>query len=74
MRISRPLTASSLLMIAILFTVVLSVRVVAQSATGSISGTVKDTAGAAISGAEVTLVHAQAALRNRYRRRREVQF
>jgi outer membrane receptor protein involved in Fe transport len=34
-----------------------------HTAQGSISGTVKDTAGAAVSGAEVSLVHSQAVLR-----------
>jgi protocatechuate 3,4-dioxygenase beta subunit len=63
-RISKRQTAISSLMIAILLTVVLSVTVVAaQSVTGSVSGTVKDAAGAAVSGAEVSLVHAQAVLR-----------
>ena len=58
----RPATALSPL-IAILFTVVLSASVVAQSSTGSVSGTVKDAAGAAVSGAEVLLVHSQAVVR-----------
>lgn len=51
------------LAIVILFTVGVSITVVAQSSTGSVSGTVKDAAGAAISGAEVSLVHAHAVLR-----------
>jgi hemoglobin/transferrin/lactoferrin receptor protein len=42
---------------------VLAVTALAQSSTGSVSGTVKDTAGAAISGAEVSLVHSQVILR-----------
>src|SRR6266498_4620678 len=63
MKIAKDLTATSSLMIAILLTVVLSVTVVAQSSTGSVSGTVKDAAGAAVSGAEVLLVHSQAVVR-----------
>jgi len=63
MRISKSLATPSSLLSAILFTAVLSVTVVAQSATGSVSGTVKDTAGAAVSGAEVSLVYSQAVRR-----------
>lgn len=63
MKISQRLATTSSLMIAILLTVVLSVTVVAQPATGSVSGTVKDVAGAAVSGAEVLLVHSQAVVR-----------
>jgi hemoglobin/transferrin/lactoferrin receptor protein len=63
MRISKPFVTSSSLTVAILFTVVLSVTVMAQSSTGSVSGTVKDMAGAAVSGAEVSLVHAHGVLR-----------
>lgn len=59
MEISRTLTASSSLLSAILLTAVLCVTAAAQSATGSVSGTVTDTAGAAVSGAEVSLVHSQ---------------
>jgi hemoglobin/transferrin/lactoferrin receptor protein len=43
----------------LLLAVVLGVTAVAQSATGRISGTVKDKAGAAVSGAEVLLAHPQ---------------
>lgn len=46
-------------MIAVLLTVVLPATAMAQSLTGSVSGTVKDAAGAAISSAEVSLVHSQ---------------
>ncbi|HEX9424461.1 MAG TPA: TonB-dependent receptor [Pyrinomonadaceae bacterium] len=63
MSISKRLTTTSSLMLAIFLPVILSVTVVAQSSTGSISGTVKDVAGAAIGGAEVSLVHSQAVLR-----------
>jgi hemoglobin/transferrin/lactoferrin receptor protein len=63
MRISKTLATTSSLLSAILLTAFLSATVVAQSSTGSVSGTVKDTAGAAVSGAEVSLVHAQAVLR-----------
>jgi hemoglobin/transferrin/lactoferrin receptor protein len=59
MRISKLLATASSVMIAVLLTVVLAVTAVAQSSTGSISGTVKDAAGAAISDAEVSLVHSQ---------------
>ena len=59
MKSSRPLTPSSSLLSAILLTAVLCVTAAAQSATGSVSGTVRDTAGAAVSGAEVSLVHSQ---------------
>jgi hemoglobin/transferrin/lactoferrin receptor protein len=63
MKISKRLATASSPMIAILFTIVLSASVVAQSSTGSVSGTVKDAAGAAVSGAEVLLVHSQAVVR-----------
>ena len=49
--------------IAILLTALLSLTVVAQSENGSISGKVKDSAGAAVSGATVSLVRAQSILR-----------
>jgi hemoglobin/transferrin/lactoferrin receptor protein len=63
MKVSKRLATALSPMIAILFTVVLSASVVAQSSTGSVSGTVKDAAGAAVSGAEVWLVHSQAVVR-----------
>ena len=63
MRISKTLAPVSSLLNTILLIAVLSLTVAAQSSTGSISGTVKDTAGAAVSGAEVSLVHSQAVLR-----------
>jgi hemoglobin/transferrin/lactoferrin receptor protein len=63
MQVSKRLATALSPMIAILFTVVLSASVVAQSSTGSVSGTVKDAAGAAVSGAEVLLVHSQAVVR-----------
>jgi hemoglobin/transferrin/lactoferrin receptor protein len=47
----------------LVLTVLLSLTVVAQSESGSISGTVKDSAGAAVSGASVSLVRAHAVLR-----------
>lgn len=59
MRISKTLATVSSLLSAILLTAVLAATVVAQSATGSVSGTVKDKAGAAVSGAEVSLVQSQ---------------
>src|SRR6266850_6239394 len=63
MKISRTGATSSSLMFVIFLTAVISVTGVAQSANGNISGTVKDAAGAAIDGAEVSLVHAQSAFR-----------
>ena len=63
MKTSRTIAAASSLVISILLTAVVFVPAVAQSASGSISGTVKDAAGAAIDGAEVSLVHAQSVLR-----------
>ena len=63
MKISKRLAATSSLMIGLLLTVVVSVTVVAQSSTGSVSGTVKDAAGAAVGGEEVLLVHSQAVVR-----------
>jgi hemoglobin/transferrin/lactoferrin receptor protein len=47
------------MIVLVLLTVLFSITVMAQSSTGSVSGTVKDAAGAAISGAEVSLVHSQ---------------
>ena len=55
-------TVSSVV-IALLFGALLSLTVVAQSENGSIGGTVKDSAGAVVSGAAVSLVRAHAILR-----------
>jgi hemoglobin/transferrin/lactoferrin receptor protein len=63
MTFSRTVATTSSLVITILMTAALYVTGVAQSASGSISGTVKDGAGAAINGAEVSLVHANSVLR-----------
>ncbi len=63
MRISKTLTASLSLLTLALLTAALATTSAAQSSTGSISGIVKDTSGAALSGAEVSLVHSQAVLR-----------
>jgi hemoglobin/transferrin/lactoferrin receptor protein len=63
MKISKILATTPSLLGALLLTAVLSVTVVAQSANGSISGTVKDSAGAAVSGAAVSLTRAHAILR-----------
>jgi len=52
----------SSLAFALLFSALLSVTVVAQSENGSISGTVKDSAGAVFSGAAVSLTRARAIL------------
>ena len=64
MKISKTLATSLSLLAAILLAAVLSSTVIAQSATGTISGTVKDSAGAAIGGAAVSLVRAHAILRS----------
>src|SRR5882672_6479295 len=63
MKTSRTIAATSSLVISILLTAVVFVTAVAQSANGSISGVVKDAAGAAIDGAEVSLVNAQSVIR-----------
>lgn len=55
MRSSTNLASPASLFAAILLTAFLSLAVVAQSATGNVSGTVKDPTGAAIGGAEVSL-------------------
>ena len=47
----------------VLLVVTLSTSVLAQSQSGSIRGTVKDEAGAAVGGAEVFLMHAQSPVR-----------
>ena len=64
MKISNTLKTTWLLMIAIFCICLLSLNAAAQSDTGAISGAVKDSAGAAVGGAEVSLVVAQAVLRN----------
>jgi hemoglobin/transferrin/lactoferrin receptor protein len=66
MRISKTLAITLSLMIVSLLTTGLSVRAVAQSPGGSISGTVKDAAGAAVGGAEVSLMHAHSAVRTAF--------
>jgi hemoglobin/transferrin/lactoferrin receptor protein len=63
MKISNPLRTTLSLTIAVFCLCILSLPVSAQSNLGAISGTVKDTAGAAVGGAEVSLVFAQAVLR-----------
>ena len=63
MKFSSTIATTTSLVITILLTAVLSVTSVAQSASASINGTVRDGAGAAISGAEVSLAHAQSVLR-----------
>jgi len=63
MKISNTFGTTLSLTIAVFFVSVMSLTVLAQSQNGAISGTVKDTAGAAIGGAEVSLVVAQAVLR-----------
>ncbi len=63
MKISGTRATTLSLLIMTLLASVLTVTGVDQSASGSISGTAKDAAGAAIDGAEVSLVHAQSVLR-----------
>jgi hemoglobin/transferrin/lactoferrin receptor protein len=63
MKRSRTMVTVSSLMIALLFSALLCITAAAQSETGSISGTVKDSAGAAVSGATVSLTRAHAILR-----------
>jgi hemoglobin/transferrin/lactoferrin receptor protein len=63
MRIPQPNRTVYSLMLAICLIATLSASAMAQSSTSSVSGTVKDTAGAAIGGAEVSLVHAQSVVR-----------
>ncbi|HEV7682317.1 MAG TPA: TonB-dependent receptor [Pyrinomonadaceae bacterium] len=60
MKISKTVTTLSALGLALGLGMFLSATVMAQSATGSISGTVKDAAGAAIGGASVSLTRAHA--------------
>ena len=64
MKSSRTMAIVSSLAFALLFSALLSVSVVAQSENGSISGTVKDSAGAVVSGAAVSLTRAHAILRS----------
>src|SRR5882672_8091024 len=63
MKISTNMTTLSSLVRTLLLTAVMPLAAVAQSTSGSISGAVKDAAGAAIDGAEVSLVHAQSVVR-----------
>ncbi|HUS09749.1 MAG TPA: TonB-dependent receptor [Pyrinomonadaceae bacterium] len=63
MKTARILTITSSLLNVVLVTITLSITLMAQSESGSISGTVKDAAGAAISGAEVSLMHSQNVVR-----------
>ena len=63
MRISKTLRTLSYLMSVVLLATGLSATALAQSTAGTVSGSVKDSAGAAVSGAEVTLVLAQSVLR-----------
>ena len=63
MKISRNMATVSSLAIAVLLTAIwLPVAVLAQQAQGNITGTVKDENGAAIRGADVTLLHPQQAV------------
>jgi len=63
MKTSRSMATALSLVIVLLLTASLSMPVVAQSVNGSISGTVKDSAGAAVSGATVSLLRTHAILR-----------
>ena len=63
MKSSRTTATVSSLVIALSFSALVSITVVAQSENGSISGTVKDSAGAVVSGAAVSLMRAHAILR-----------
>jgi hemoglobin/transferrin/lactoferrin receptor protein len=63
MKISKTIAVALSPVMTVLLITLLSLPVAAQSANGSISGTVKDSAGAAISGAVVSLVHAHAIVR-----------
>ncbi len=63
MKTRKSMPTAYSLMIAILLTAVLSATVVAQIGGATISGTIKDSAGAAVGGAEVSLMHAQSILR-----------
>jgi hemoglobin/transferrin/lactoferrin receptor protein len=63
MKTSGTMATAVSLVFALFLTALLSMTVVAQSANGSISGTVKDSAGAVVSGAAVSLTRAHAILR-----------
>lgn len=63
MKTARTLRGAWSLLSVVLTTITLFTTGMAQSETGSISGTVKDGAGAAIAGAEVSLMHAHSAVR-----------
>ena len=63
MKRSRTIATVWSLVIALLFGALLSMTVMAQSDNGSINGTVKDSAGAVVSGAAVSLTRAHAILR-----------
>jgi hemoglobin/transferrin/lactoferrin receptor protein len=63
MKTARTMASLLSLLSVVLVTVILSTTGVAQSETGSISGAVKDGAGAAITGAEVSLMHSQNVVR-----------
>jgi hemoglobin/transferrin/lactoferrin receptor protein len=63
MKTERTMASLLSLLSVVLVTVILSTTGVAQSETGSISGAVKDGAGAAITGAEVSLMHSQNVVR-----------
>jgi hemoglobin/transferrin/lactoferrin receptor protein len=63
MRVAINKSAVLSLLSSVLLAVTLSPAVLAQSQSGSISGTVKDEAGAAVRGAEVFLMHAQSPVR-----------
>jgi hemoglobin/transferrin/lactoferrin receptor protein len=63
MKTTTSMASALPLMRAVLVTFALTTTLMAQSENGSISGTVKDSAGAAISGAEVSLMHSQNVVR-----------
>ncbi|HEV2826540.1 MAG TPA: TonB-dependent receptor [Pyrinomonadaceae bacterium] len=63
MKTSRIIAQALLPVRAVLIAFALSTTLIAQSENGSISGTVKDAAGAAISGAEVSLMHSHHVVR-----------
>jgi hemoglobin/transferrin/lactoferrin receptor protein len=63
MNISKPMAMTLSLLMNFLLGFALAVTVAAQAPNANISGTVKDSAGAAIDGAEVTLVRMQSVLR-----------
>src|SRR5687767_8212442 len=63
MTTSKILATPSSLLSAVLYILTFSATVLSQSTTGTVSGTVKDAAVAAVSVAEVSLTHSQALLR-----------